>query len=131
MQLVRVDSNFLEQWPRYSVGLIEKSRKKMLIGDFLVVRLRSKILRRLERLLHFLRELVDTHKSPSAIAPRASNALLGKDSREQTCSSSLQLQRSPSISLGDERGRKMDWAQSAGAFATGRFPTLHRWLCHF
>src|SRR6266576_6359279 len=121
-QLVRIDSNFLKERSRYSIRLIEKSKKEMLIGNFLVIGLRGEILRRLQRLLHLLRELIDTHESPSAIAPRASNALLGKESCEQTCTGSLQLQRSPSISLGDERGRKMDRTQSAGAFATGRLP---------
>jgi hypothetical protein len=33
----------------------------MLIGNFLVIGLRSKILRRLERFLHSLRELIDAH----------------------------------------------------------------------
>jgi hypothetical protein len=40
-----------------------------------VIGLRSEILRRLERLLHFLRELIDAHASPSAIAPLASNGV--------------------------------------------------------
>jgi hypothetical protein len=41
--------------------LIEKHGKKMLISDLLVIGLRSKILCRLQRFLHFLRELVDPH----------------------------------------------------------------------
>jgi hypothetical protein len=43
--------------------LIEKRGKKMLIRDFLVIGLRSKVLRRLQCFLHFLRELVDAHAS--------------------------------------------------------------------
>ena len=61
-QLIRVDSNFFEQRPCYSVGLIKESRKKMLVRDFLVIELRSEILRRLQRFLHFLREFVHAHK---------------------------------------------------------------------
>jgi hypothetical protein len=55
----------------------------MLIRNFLVIGLRSEILRRLERLLHFLRELIDAHAPPSAIARSASNALLAIGSRQQ------------------------------------------------
>jgi hypothetical protein len=58
--------------------LIEQRREKMLIRNFLVIGLRSEILRSLEPLLHFLRELVDAHASPSATARPASNALPGK-----------------------------------------------------
>jgi hypothetical protein len=35
----------------------------MLIGDFLMIELRSDVLRRLQRLLHLLREPVDPHAS--------------------------------------------------------------------
>src|SRR6266403_2872286 len=73
-QLIYVDSDLLEQRSRYSLCLIEQGRKKMLIRNFLVIRLRSEILRHLVRLLHFLRELIDAHASPSAIAWPASNA---------------------------------------------------------
>jgi hypothetical protein len=63
--------------------LIEQRREKMLIRNFLVIGLRSEILRSLERLLHFLRELIDAHASPSAIARPASNALLANGSCQQ------------------------------------------------
>src|SRR5438270_10352223 len=74
-QLIYVDSDLLEQRSRYSLFLIEQDRKKMLIRNFLVIRLRSEILCRLERLVHFLRKPIDAHTSPSAIARSASNAL--------------------------------------------------------
>src|SRR4029453_1027937 len=38
---------------------------------------------------------------------------------------------SPTMSLCDEHGRKMDWTQSAGAFAAGCLPTLYRRLGDF
>src|SRR5205814_3218779 len=75
-QLVRVDSDLLKQRPCYSVCLIEQRREKMLIRNFLVIGLRSYILRCLKCLLHLLRELIDPHASPSAIASLASNAVL-------------------------------------------------------
>ena len=56
-------TNLFEQRPRYSIRLIEKHGKKMLVSDFLVIGLRSEILRRLQRFLHLLRELVDAHAS--------------------------------------------------------------------
>src|SRR5205814_3078426 len=77
-QLVCVNSDLLKQRSRYPVCLIEQRREKMLIRNFLVIGLRSEILRSLEPLLHFLRELVDAHTSPSAIARSASNAVPGK-----------------------------------------------------
>src|SRR6266700_1523831 len=82
-QLIYVDSDLLEQRSRYSLCLIEQGRKKMLIRNFLVIGLRSEILRRLERLLHFLRELIDAHASPSGIAQSASNAVLAIGSCQQ------------------------------------------------
>src|SRR5438270_11000993 len=82
-QLIYVDSDLLEQRSRYSLFLIEQDRKKMLIRNFLVIRLRSEILCRLERLVHFLRKPIDAHTSPSAIARSASNALLEIGSCEQ------------------------------------------------
>ena len=63
-QTVNRDTDFLQQRLRDSVALIEKRGKKMLIRNFLMIQLRSEILRRLQRLLHFLRELVDPHSSP-------------------------------------------------------------------
>jgi hypothetical protein len=56
--------------------LIKERRKKMLICDFLVIGLRSEVLRRWQRLLHLLRELIDAHESPLTIGWRAANAVL-------------------------------------------------------
>src|SRR6266478_2565953 len=50
-QLLYICSNFLKEGPGYSVGLVQKSRKKMLVGNFLMISLRSQILCRLQRLL--------------------------------------------------------------------------------
>jgi len=41
--------------------LIEQRQQEMFVGDFLMVRLRSEVLRRLERFLHLLGELIDPH----------------------------------------------------------------------
>jgi hypothetical protein len=41
--------------------LVEQRQEEMLVGDFLMVRLRSEVLRRLQGFLHFLSELVDPH----------------------------------------------------------------------
>jgi len=63
-QTVNRNADFLEQWLRYTVALIEKRGKKVLIRNLLMIELRSDILRRLQRLLHLLRELVDAHRAP-------------------------------------------------------------------
>ena len=60
-QLLYICPNFLKQRASYSVALVQKSGKKMLVGDFLMISLRSQVLCRLQRLLHLLRELVDAH----------------------------------------------------------------------
>src|SRR6266699_3333369 len=60
-QLLYICSNFLKEGPGYSVALLQKSGKKMLVGDFLIISLESQILRGLKRFLHLLRELVDAH----------------------------------------------------------------------
>jgi hypothetical protein len=57
------NTNLFEQRPRYSVALVQKRGEKMFVGNFLIIGLRSQILRRLQRLLHFLGELVDAHPS--------------------------------------------------------------------
>jgi hypothetical protein len=41
--------------------LVEESRQKMLVRDFLMIKLRSEVLCCLKRLLHLLSELVDPH----------------------------------------------------------------------
>src|ERR1700730_5793286 len=51
-QPVNRDADFLEQWLRYTVALIEKRGKKVFIRNLLMIELRSDILRRLQRLLH-------------------------------------------------------------------------------
>ena len=56
-------TDFLEQRLGYAVALVEKRGKKMFVGNFLIIGLRSKILRRLQGFLHFLRELIDAHAS--------------------------------------------------------------------
>ena len=57
----------------------------MLIGNFPVVGLRGEILRRLQRLLHLCVELIDAHKSPSAIARVHQTHFLACAPREQIC----------------------------------------------
>ena len=63
-QTINRDADFLEQRLSYSVGLIEKRRKKMFIRNLLMIELRSDILRSLQRLLHLLCEPVDAHRPP-------------------------------------------------------------------
>src|SRR5216110_254459 len=62
-------TNLFEQRPRYSICLIEKHGKKMLISDLLVIGLRSEILRSLQCFLHFLHELVDANTFKIMNAP--------------------------------------------------------------
>src|SRR6266446_4050944 len=62
-QSIRRHADFLEKRLCYSIALIEKRGQEMLVGNFLMIELRSDILRRLQRLLHLLRELIDAHES--------------------------------------------------------------------
>ena len=62
-QIVRLNADFFEQRLGDAVALIEQRQKEMFVGNFLMVRLRSEVLRCLERLLHLLGELVDPHDS--------------------------------------------------------------------
>src|SRR6202011_3211648 len=73
-QTVRGHANLLEQRLSDPVALIEKSRQKMFVGNFLMIELRSDILRRLQRLLHLLGELVDAHAFNIVIAAAAAIA---------------------------------------------------------
>src|SRR5207302_1578161 len=70
-QAIRRHADFLEKRLRYSIALIEKRRQEMLVGNFLMIELRSDVLRRLQRFLHLLSELIDTHnfKIVNATAP--------------------------------------------------------------
>jgi hypothetical protein len=61
--LIRLDADFLQQRLSDAIALIEQRRQEMLVADFLMIELRSDILRRLERFLHLLGELVDPHIS--------------------------------------------------------------------
>ena len=61
LQRICPNTNFLEQRSRDSLCLVEEGEKEMLIRDLLLARFRGDILRSLHRLLHFLRELIDTH----------------------------------------------------------------------
>src|SRR5438046_2337095 len=62
-QLIYICSNFLEERPRYALALIQESGKKMFIGNFRMVSLRSDVLRSLQRLLHLLCVFIDAHDS--------------------------------------------------------------------
>src|SRR4029077_10545599 len=62
-QSIHRNPDFLEQRLSDAVALVEESRQKMLVTDFLMIKLRSDVLRGLERFLHFLGELVDAHPS--------------------------------------------------------------------
>src|SRR3954470_15752497 len=55
------DAELLEQWPSHPFGLVEQRGQEMIIRDLLMIVLRRYVLRRLQRLLHFLGELIDSH----------------------------------------------------------------------
>ena len=61
LQLINICPNLLEERASYSIALVQKSGKKMFVRDFGIVQLRREVLRRLQRLLHFLRVSVDAH----------------------------------------------------------------------
>ena len=63
LQLINICPNLLEERASYSIALVQKSGKKMFVRDFGIVQLRREVLRRLQRLLHFLRVSVDAHGS--------------------------------------------------------------------
>jgi hypothetical protein len=63
LQLIYVCADLLEKRTSYSIALVQKSGKKMFVRDFGIVQLRREVLRRLQRLLHFLRVSVDAHGS--------------------------------------------------------------------
>ena len=62
-QLIYVRTNFFEKRPGYPLALVQKSGKKMFVGDVRMIGLRSQILRSLQRLLHLLRVFIDAHTS--------------------------------------------------------------------
>ena len=66
-QSIRRNTDFLEQRLSDAVALVEERGQKMLVADFLMIKLRSDVLRGLERFLHLLGELVDAHNSQSTI----------------------------------------------------------------
>ena len=62
-QLIYVCSNLLKERPRDPLALVQKSGKKMLIGNFRMVSLRTEVLCRLQRFLHLLGVFIDAHSS--------------------------------------------------------------------
>ena len=62
-QSIRRHTDFLEERLGDSIALIQKGRQKMFVRYFLMIELRSDILRRLQRLLHLLGEPVNAHNS--------------------------------------------------------------------
>ena len=61
LERLRRHAHLLEQRPGDAFGLVEQREEEMLVRDLLLIELRGDILRGLDRLLHFLRELVDAH----------------------------------------------------------------------
>ncbi len=55
------NANFFQKRPRHTVGLVQEREQKMLVSYFLLIELRSDILRRLQRLLHLLRKFIRSH----------------------------------------------------------------------
>src|SRR5437588_5753425 len=64
-KLICLDADLFQQRLSDAVALIEQRGQKMLVGDFLMIELRSDILRRLQRFLHLLRKFIDAHPSNS------------------------------------------------------------------
>src|SRR5207247_9822280 len=62
-QSIHRNPDFLEQRLSDAVALVEERRQKMLIRDFMMIKLLSDVLRGLERLPHFLAEPVNAHNS--------------------------------------------------------------------
>src|SRR4029077_14571440 len=62
-QLVYICANLLKERPRDPLALVQKSRKKMLIGNFRMITLRREVLCRLQRFLHLLGVFIDAHSS--------------------------------------------------------------------
>ena len=57
-------SQFFQQRPRHPFPLREQRQQKMLVRNLLVRHLRGEVLRTLQRLLHFLRKTVGSHRLP-------------------------------------------------------------------
>ena len=76
LELVHRHLQLVEQWPRNSVRLLQKREKEVIVADLLMVLLGRKILRGLQRLLHLLRETVNTHflKIRNAFGPATGGA---------------------------------------------------------
>src|SRR5260370_12358428 len=129
-QSIRRNTDFLQKRLRYAVALVEERRQNMLVGDFLMIKLRSDVLRGLERLLHFLGEPVNAHSSQSTTGSgeqtRVGVAFLAWKSFSQ-----LRPCFFPRMSLADERGSKIDDSQCPSCFAAGSVPSLHHRLGDF
>ena len=64
-ELIWLNADFFEQRLGDALALIEQSGQKMFVRDFLMIELRSDILRGLQRFLHLLRKFIDAHPSKS------------------------------------------------------------------
>ncbi len=62
-QISRRHAQLFQQRARHPIGLFEEREQKMFVRDLAALRLRSEILRRLQRLLHFLGKFLDSHPS--------------------------------------------------------------------
>ena len=62
-QPIRIDPDLLEQRLRDSIAVIKEREQEMFIRQFLMVRIRGQVLRRLQALLHFLGEALNPHTS--------------------------------------------------------------------
>src|SRR5438045_567128 len=56
-------SHLFQQRPGYTIGLVKQREQKMLVGNFLLTKLRRHFLGRLQRLLHLLGEFIRPHVS--------------------------------------------------------------------
>ncbi len=60
-QIRRSHANLLEQRSGHAIDLVEQRDQEMFVRDFLLIVLRRNVLRRLQRLLHFLGKFVRSH----------------------------------------------------------------------
>ena len=61
LQLIDGHLQLIEKRARNPIRLLKQAHQEMIVADFLVIVLRRKSLRGLQRLLHLLRETINTH----------------------------------------------------------------------
>src|SRR6516162_6459994 len=139
LQLINICPDLLQERASYSIALFQKSGEKMLVRDFGIVQLRREILRRLQRLLHFLCVSVDAHDSKyqTAFSRQLSLKLtivgrfLWALSFASLHTKAFDTNASTTMSDCDERAGKAGWIEVAGAFAARAVSAVYHRFAHF